>query len=428
MLHQQSAPLIFISAGEPSGDLHGANLIRSIRQQDATYGFVGFGGPRMSAAGAELLADLTRFSIMWFFRVLVHLHHFYGLLRKADRYFRDHRPVAVVLIDYPGFHWWLARRAKAHGIPVFYYGTPQMWAWAPWRIHKMRRLVDHVLCKLPFEADWYSERGCPATYVGHPYFDELATRTLDANLVTELKGKGSSPLIGILPGSRVQEIETNLPQFLRTALLVSQQLPAAKFVIASFNEEQAELARRLCQRVPVKVSILAGRTPEVIEAARCCLACSGSVSLELLYHEKPTVIHYGVHYVAYQAQNFFRTARFITLVNLLATSKITRSRYDRPYDPDDVHSERVPFPEYLTYRDRSAGMARWIVRWSRDNVEFDHLVGQLRDLKRRFAQPGASDHAASYILKSLAVPPPSTTARKPHWSHPTTRSSQHADR
>ena len=113
MLHQKPTGRIFLSAGEPSGDLHGANLIRALRDK-GSYEYVGFGGPRMAAAGATLLADMTRLSIMWFLRVVTHLHHFIGLLRQADRYFRDHRPDAVVLIDYPGFHWWLARAAKKH--------------------------------------------------------------------------------------------------------------------------------------------------------------------------------------------------------------------------------------------------------------------------------------------------------------------------
>ena len=108
--------------------------------------------PRLDA---DLHADLTKLAVMWLLRALLNLHQFWKLVVQADRYFRHQRPDAVILIDYPGFNWWIARRAKIHGIPVFYYGAPQMWAWAAWRVHKMRRLVDHVLCKLPFEADWF---------------------------------------------------------------------------------------------------------------------------------------------------------------------------------------------------------------------------------------------------------------------------------
>ena len=127
---------IFFSVGEPSGDLHGANLIRELRLRHAEIECVGFGGPKMAEAGCQLVADLTQLAIMWFARVLLNLHRFWGLLRQADRFFRYERPDAVVLIDYPGFNWWVARRAKAYGIPVFYYGTPQIWAWATHRVKK----------------------------------------------------------------------------------------------------------------------------------------------------------------------------------------------------------------------------------------------------------------------------------------------------
>ena len=158
---------IFFSVGEPSGDLHGANLIRELRKRDPQIECVGYGGPRMADAGCQLHEDLTRFAVMWFLRVLLNLHHFLALLRNANQYLREAKPDAVVLIDYPGFNWWIARAAKKNGIPVFYYGVPQLWAWAAWRIKKMRRFVDHLLCKLPFEEKWYKDRGCHATYVGH---------------------------------------------------------------------------------------------------------------------------------------------------------------------------------------------------------------------------------------------------------------------
>ena len=196
---------IFFSVGEPSGDLHGANLIRRLHKRQCDLQFVGYGGPRMAAAGCQLHEDLTRLAVMGIVQVFVHLASFWKLVSRADRYFRHHRPDAVVLIDYPGFNWWIARRAKAHGIPVFYYGTPQIWAWAPWRVNKMRRLVDHVLCKLPFEEEWFRNRGCNATFVGHPYFDQLRDETLDQSFVDRLQQE-EGPLVTILPGSRTQEV------------------------------------------------------------------------------------------------------------------------------------------------------------------------------------------------------------------------------
>src|SRR4029077_12529964 len=136
-------------------------------------------------------------------------HNFLNLLLRADRTFRQERPDALVLIDYPGFNWWMARRAHQHGIPVFYFVPPQLWGWAGWRVKKMQRFVDHVLCSLPFEEPWYHERGVPgARYIGHPFFDEAPRQELDAGFLAE-HARGE-PVIGLLPGSRTQEVHRNL--------------------------------------------------------------------------------------------------------------------------------------------------------------------------------------------------------------------------
>lgn len=387
---------IFFSVGEPSGDLHGANLVRELLRRRGDIECVGYGGPRMSAAGCRLHEDLTKLAVMFLARVILNLHRFWSLWRQADRYFRDERPDAVVLIDYPGFNWWIARSAKRYGIPVFYYGVPQMWAWAGWRVRKMRRLIDHVLCKLPFEAAWFQARGCQATYVGHPYFDEVCGRELDRTFVNSMSHEGN--LVTILPGSRTQEVLSNLPWFLRTAAIVEERMPGVRFAIAAFNEYQASLARDQVRASHLPIEVFVGRTPELIEAARCCLACSGSVSLELLYHEKPTVILYYIRRFTYALQRYFLTVRYITLVNLLAS----RDAFTRPGSGGKpVAPEPIPFPEYLTWKDPSPQLADHLIEWLRRSEDYDRRVTQLRELKRAFAQPGASATAADYILHAL---------------------------
>src|SRR6516165_4737745 len=174
---------IFFSAGEPSGDIHGANLIRALTSLHADLESVGFGGERMAQAGCAHLFPLCNYAVMGLSRVFASLPTFMSLISQADRYFRHQRPDAVVLIDCPGFNWWIARRAHYHGIRVFYFVPPQLWAWAGWRVKKMRRFVDHVLCSLPFEEPWYKERGVAAKYIGHPYFDELSEQQLNAAFV-----------------------------------------------------------------------------------------------------------------------------------------------------------------------------------------------------------------------------------------------------
>jgi lipid-A-disaccharide synthase len=390
---------IFFSVGEPSGDLHGANVIRALRAQRPDLEMVGFGGPRMAAEGCRLLADLTQYAVMWFLRVLLNLHRFWTFLGQAKAYFRDHRPDLVVLIDYPGFNFVVARLAKRHGIPVVYYGAPQMWAWMPWRVRKMRRRVDRVLCKLPFEEDWYGQRGCRATFVGHPFFDETHQREIDPQFVTSLRSQGEQ-LVTILPGSRTQEVQANLPSFLDTAALLRDRLPQVRFVIAAFNEKLAAIAEEQLSGRDLPIEVHVAKTPELISAADACLACSGSVSLELLHHEKPTVILYCVTPAAYVGQRILRRVKYITLVNLLA-SRDPFPRDLSTYDPDAQAAERVPFPEYLTFRDVTERMANHLVRWLTNTREKEAVVAQLRRVKEGFAHPGASHRAAQLILEHL---------------------------
>ena len=167
---------IFFSVGEPSGDLHGSNLIRQLKTVDPTIECVGFGGPKMEAAGLDQHYDLTQHAVMMLSEILKKLRFFFSLVDKAEEYFEANKVDAVVLIDYPGFNWHIAKRAKKLGIPVFYYGVPQMWAWAPWRIRKARRLIDHVLCKLPFEKSGLSSEAARQRMLGTPFLTSLPLR------------------------------------------------------------------------------------------------------------------------------------------------------------------------------------------------------------------------------------------------------------
>jgi lipid-A-disaccharide synthase len=306
-----------------------------------------------------------------------------------------------VLIDYPGFNWWIARKAKKHGIPVFYYGAPQMWAWGGWRIQKMRRLVDHVLCKLPFEADWYRQRGCHATYVGHPYFDELTNHVMDQEFLWRHARREGEQMVAILPGSRRQEVRNNLPAFLRAAERIAARVPHTRFAIASFNEQQADMAREHLVRSRLPVDVFVGRTSETIQLSDCCMACSGSVSLELMYFARPSVIHYWLNRRMYFfAKHFLLQCKYMTLVNLLACE----DRFDRasaPYDPRDPGAGQVPFPEYPTCTDKSAEMAEHVIEWLCTPAEYRRRVEQLVGLRSRFCKPGATGLAADYILAAL---------------------------
>jgi lipid-A-disaccharide synthase len=424
----RSAPTIFFSVGEPSGDEHAAHLIRELRRQCPGLKAVGYGGPRMAEAGCELHTDLTRLAVMWILHALVNLSKFLELARRADRYFRQSRPDAVVLVDYPGFNWWIARRAKRHGIPVFYYSPPQVWAWARWRVHKMRRLVEHVLSGLPFEVAWLRARGVQATYVGHPFFDDSDAETLDEGFLAREQANPRR-LVTILPGSRTQEVASNLPWLLKAAARIHEAAPEVRFAIAGYKPHQAEMARRMLVGIQLPIEVHAGRTPELIRAAHACIAVSGSVSLELLEQQKPTVVLYQITRFANMLRKVFLRVKYITLVNLLAAENIADEDL-KPYDPAQPDAENVPFPEYLTAVDKSQQIAAHVIEWLRDDAAYRRRVDQLAALSAKVGQSGAAKKAASYILAELehVVEPdqrptdcvPATEIPPPHFLRPRT--------
>jgi lipid-A-disaccharide synthase len=372
---------IFLSAGEPSGDLHGANLIRALQRLDGGLQCVGFGGDRMQAAGCRLLYPLSQLAVMWFLRVLARGHVFLSLLAKADRFFHQHRPDAVVLIDYPGFNWWLARRAHHHGIPVFYFVPPQLWGWAGWRISKMRRWVDHVLCTLPFEEEWFRQRGVRGHYIGHPYFDELPQQRLDPAFLAHQRAR-SGKIIGLLPGSRTQEITRNLSTLVRAAMRIHAAQPDARFLVACFKASHQQQVKAYLKRHNLSyIEVCLGRTPEIISLAHSCLAVSGSVGLELLYQGKPSVILYRIRRFDLFVCRLFQTSDYISLVNLLAGREL--------------------YPEYLTDHCVAEEISGHVIRWLKDTAAYAEVQEELLALRRQVAKPGACERAAQYVMDLL---------------------------
>jgi lipid-A-disaccharide synthase len=373
---------IFICAGEPSGDIHGGNLVRALGQRQPGVECVGFGGDQMAAAGCRVLYPLCQLAVMWFARAIANAPTFLGVLSKADRYFGHHRPDAVVLIDYPGFNWWLARRAHFHRIPVFYFVPPQLWGWAGWRVEKVRRFVDHVLCALPFEEAWYRERGvASARYVGHPFFDELPRQQLDAEFL-QAQRAGAAPIIGLLPGSRTQELHRNLSTLIRSATAIHRARPDTRFLVACFRAAHQRMVDDYLRRhAPFPIETHVGRTPEIIELSRACVAVSGSVSLELLYRARPTVVLYRVGRLDLRVAHFFKTSPYICLVNLLA--------------------QRELYPEFLTDRCEAGPIAEHVLRWLNEPDGYAALCRDLAVLRDQVAAPGACARAAEAIVAEV---------------------------
>lgn len=373
---------IFFSVGEPSGDIHGANLIRALHRLHPDIDCAGYGGERMQAAGCRLEYPLCQHAVMGVSRVLAQAATFVKLIGQAARYFRDQRPDAVVLIDYPGFNWWIARKAHALGIPVFYFVPPQLWAWAGWRVKKMRRFVDHVLCTLPFELPWYRQRGVEAHYVGHPFFDDLSQQRTDPTFLREQRG-GISPIIALLPGSRDQEVERNWSLLYRSAARIHQARPDVRFLVACFKPHQQRwIADYLTRHAPLPITTHIGKTPEIIELATACVTVSGSVSLELLWRAKPSVIVYRMGPVGFKVARWLVKVPYMCLVNLLAENEL--------------------YPEFATDHCESAAVAERVLRWLNDPAAYSALCQELTALRNRVAAPGACDRTAHFILDALA--------------------------
>ncbi|HEY2250274.1 MAG TPA: lipid-A-disaccharide synthase [Planctomycetaceae bacterium] len=379
---------IFFSVGEPSGDLHAAKLIAEMKRQAPGLECSGFGGPLMKESGCRVLYRLTDLAVMGILPVIPLIFKFIGLSRGASRYLKRRRPDAVVLVDFPGFNWWIARGARKLGIPVFYYLPPQLWAWAPWRVRRMKKFVNHVLSCLPFEVEWYRRRSVDAQFVGHPFFDEVAEKALDAEFIREHSSAktGAVCTVAVLPGSRNHEIQQNFAIQIRVMQKLHQRLPGVQFVVASYKEAQREVCRRLlAEKAPdLAVSLHVKKTSEIIELADACLMVSGSVSLELLARKTPAVVVYRINRVFYWFSMIMITCQYFSLPNLIAKHPI--------------------MPEFAPIDD-----PRWSIdtmtdilyRWLSDDAAHAKQIAALDRLVAEVATPGATANAAAAILDRL---------------------------
>lgn len=316
-------PNIFFSVGEPSGDLHAAKLISHLRHQQPDATFRGFGGVQMRDVGCQLDYELTNLAVVGFAAVVPKLREFLRVASQASDIFARHRPDAVVLVDFPGFNWHIAERAKQHQIPVIYYLPPQLWAWGSWRIGKMRRTVDHVICNLPFEPQWYRQHHMSVDYVGHPFFDEVNERQLDARFVSKWQ-QHSGVQVAVLPGSRQREIKKIWPMQLAAIRELAARHPTARFLVAALKDQHCLWCREQLTAADRKLNIefFVGKTSEIIEVADCSLMKSGSVSLEMMARGTPSVVVYHVSRAFYAVVCAVTRLKSMTLPNLIAGETI----------------------------------------------------------------------------------------------------------
>ncbi len=379
---------IFFSVGEPSGDQHAAHLIAELRRRRSDIRISGFGGPQMQSVGCHLLYPLTSLAVIGVFRVLPLLLTFYRLVQLAGKYLEIHKPDVVVLVDFPGFNWWIARKAKAAGIPVVYYLPPQLWAWAPWRIAKVRRFVDLVLSGLPFETEWYAQRNVRVQYVGHPFFDEISERPLNDSFLREWT-TDHQPVVALLPGSRGQEVQRNWPLMLAAARRLSARHPQVQFLVANYKEEQRQFCRELYVRSGrmLPISFFVGKTPEIISLAKCAIMVSGSVSLEFVAAGTPATVIYSVSRMTYLIGRVLVHVKSLTLPNLIAGKTILPERLCVA-NADEVVD----------------GITADIDRWLTDEAARLETQRELLKIRDQVFQTGASGRVAAILLDRYAPP------------------------
>ena len=388
LLAEGFAVQIFFSVGEPSGDQHAANLIRELKRREPKVECVGFGGEAMRAAGCDVHFRLTDLAVMGIFAVIPLIWKFFSLARQAKRYIEQHRPDAVVLVDFPGFNWWIAKYAKRAGVRVIYYLPPQMWAWADWRIEKIRRYVDDVVCALPFEPAWYAKRGVRVEYVGHPFFDQVAEQRLDEQF-REAWSSRKYRNVAILPGSRDREVRHNFPLMIETMRRLHERHPQVRFLVGCYKESHRRLCSTLlmttASRLPVQLFV--GKTQEVIDVCECCLIVSGSVSLEVMARGKPAAVMYWASWPTYLIGKALVKIKFASLPNLFV---------DREVMPEFLFVGRgrkllTPLTEVLH---------GWLSVDDRMKMAREEMV----DLRERYAQTGATSHVADFLLQRLTQP------------------------
>lgn len=292
-------PTVLFTAYEPSGDALAAGVIAELRRRRPDLRVVAMGGDKMLEAGARLIEHTTGRAAM-LGDALKEVGEHRRRTAVLRRWMRDHRPALVVPTDSPAANWaTCAMTRKLHpDVPVVHLAAPQLWAWAPWRVNKMRRLSDGVLCLLPFEPEWFAERGVPARFVGHPIFDRLREHP-PRPLPWPSQWEPPSPdtlKLAVLPGSREKEVTRNLPDMLRAIGQVHEEGSRVQPIVALHDQALEKLATGMVAYTPigsaVRTPVVVGKTPEVLAWADAVLTVSGTATLQVAAQRRPMVIVY----------------------------------------------------------------------------------------------------------------------------------------
>lgn len=364
----------YLIAGERSGDLHGANLIRAIRQQDPAAQCRAWGGEQMEAAGATLVRHYRDMAFMGFWEVVQNLGTIRRFLRECQADLLTQKPDVLILIDYAGFNLRMARFAKKHGIRVFYYISPKVWAWNERRALTIKAVVDRMFVILPFEVDFYEKYNFEVEYVGNPLLDALATFQPTPGFATQFTTP--KPVVALLPGSRRQEVRSILP----TMLAAARQFPDYQFVVGTVSNLPTALYDELLNDFP-EVDRVADAAYELLTVSTAALVASGTATLETALLNVPQVVCYQTGRISYEIARRVIAVRFISLVNLIMNSAVVTELIQHDFTAQRTATELMTILP--------------------GGVQRSAQLNAYADLNQRMGLPGASTRAGTRMVTLL---------------------------
>lgn len=369
--------LVVIVAGEASGDLHGSNLVRAMKSQDPDIVFIGIGGEKMQKAGVEILFSSSDMAVVGLTEVFFRLRIVLNAFRKIKSILKNSHPDLIILIDYPGFNIHMAGIAKRLRVPVLYYISPQVWAWRTGRVKKIARRVDRLAVILPFEEDFYRERGVNVDYVGHPLLDCISDAGADIP-----DGGLTHPVIGLLPGSRKEEVTRLLPVMMKSAEILARGYPELQCLLALAPTIDFELVQSLIAKSSVRIKIIRDEIYGVLSSCDIAIVTSGTATLETAIIGIPMVIVYSVSPITYWGGRIVIKVPYIGLANLVAGENVV---------PEVIQNEVTP--------ERLAHEVDVILE---DEIVRGNMIRRLKEIKGRLGSGGASERTAEIAFEIMS--------------------------
>jgi lipid-A-disaccharide synthase len=371
---------IMIIAGEASGDIHGAHLVRAMRALDPHLDFFGVGGNALRQAGVHLMVDNSQIAVVGISEAFLKFKIILSALRIVKKGLNRLRPALLILIDFPDFNLHVATVAKKLGIPVMYYISPQVWAWRTGRVKKIKNVVDHMVVIFPFEVDFYKKSNVPVTFVGHPLLDSVTSETSRGK---KKNLKGDSLLIGLLPGSRNGEITRHLPTMVQAADILSEQLPGIRFAIPVASTVDTTLVEAIVEGgTSSRPLILRDGLRDVLDEAALVITASGTVTLEAAIAGTPMIIVYKVSPLSYWLGKRLIRVKHIGMANLVADGPIV--------------------PELIQHEASAENIASRALLMLRDEKGLAEIRCQLRRVGQSLGTSGASKRTAEVAIRLLA--------------------------